>query len=59
MENKVWNILDKEIWTEEGQIEIEQLHDSIARMFEKVDKNDMRIFAVRYFRKFFRKRDMD
>jgi len=44
MENKVWNILDKEIWTEEGQIEIEQLHDSIARMFEKVGKDDMRIF---------------
>jgi len=44
MKNKVWDIINKEIWTEEGQKQIEQLHDSIARMFEKVDKNDMRIF---------------
>jgi len=44
MKTKVWNIINKEIWTEEGQIEIEQLHDSIARMFEKVGKDDMQIF---------------
>jgi len=44
MENKVWNILQKDIYTEEGQIEIEQLHDSIARMFGKVGKDDMKIF---------------
>jgi len=44
MKNKVWNILQKDIYTEEGQKQIEQLHDSIARMFEKVGKDDMQIF---------------
>ena len=44
MKNKVWDIINKDIWTEEGQNEIEQLHDSIARIFERVDKNDMKIF---------------
>jgi len=44
MENKVWDILDKEIWTKEGQLEIEQLYDAINRIFEKVGKDDMRIF---------------
>ena len=44
IENKVWNILDKEIWAGKGQLEIEQLHDAINRIFEKVGKDDMRIF---------------
>ena len=38
MKNKVWNIIQKDIWTEEGQIKIEQLHDTIGRIFEKVGK---------------------
>jgi len=46
MKNKVWDILknQKEIYTEEGQKNIEQLHDAIVRIFEKVNKNDMMIF---------------
>jgi len=43
MENKVWDILNKDIWIEEGQKQIEQLHDAIVRIFDKVDKNDMLI----------------
>jgi len=45
MQNKVWDILknQKEIYTEEGQKQIEQLHDVIAMIFEKVNKNDIRI----------------
>jgi len=43
MQNKVWSILNKEIWTEEGQNKIEQLHDAFVRIFEKVDKEDVRI----------------
>jgi len=45
MKNKVWNIIQKDIWTEEGQIKIEQLHDAIVRIFDKADKNDMRILC--------------
>jgi len=43
MQNKVWDIINKEIWTEEGQKKIEKLHDAFIRIFEKVDKEDMRI----------------
>ena len=43
MKNKVWGILNKDIWTEEGQLEIEQQHHAIVRIFKKVDKNDMLI----------------
>ena len=31
MENKVWDILNKDIWIEEGQKQIEQLHDAIVK----------------------------
>jgi len=44
MKNKVWDILQKDIYTEEGQKQVEQLHDAIVRILDKIDKNDMRIF---------------
>jgi len=45
MENKVWDILknQKEIYTEEGQLQIEKIRDTIARIFEKVGKDDMKV----------------
>jgi len=45
MENKVWTVLQKEKWTEEGVKDIENLHDAIVRIFEKADKEDMQILA--------------
>ena len=46
MKNKVWDILknQKDIYTEEGQKQIEQIHDVIVRIFENVGRNDMQIF---------------
>jgi len=43
MQPKVWDIINKEVYTEKGQKEIEQLHDTIIRIFEKVGKDDMKI----------------
>jgi len=45
MENKVWTVLQKEKWTEEGVKDIENLHDAIARISEKADKEDMQVLA--------------
>ena len=44
MKNKVWDILQKDIYTEEGQKQVEQLHDAIVKIFEKVGKDDIQIF---------------
>lgn len=45
MGNKVWTVLQKEKWTEEGVKSIENLHDTILRIFQKIDKEDMQILA--------------
>jgi len=43
MQHKVWNIINKEVYTEKGQRKIEQLHDTIVRIFEKAGQDDMKI----------------
>ena len=43
MQHKVWDIINKEVYTGKGQRKIEQLHDTIIRIFEKAGKDDMKI----------------
>lgn len=45
MEHPVWEILNKDIWTEDGAKNIEHIYDATERIFKDATPEDIKLFC--------------